>query len=85
VLDEPNANLDDEGESALMRAVQLLRSQGRTVVLISHRPGVIQVADRLVILQDGRLVASGPRDGVLAALQKQKETGAAQTAPLPAA
>ena len=85
VLDEPNANLDDEGESALMRAVQLLRSQGRTVVLISHRPGVIQVADRLVILQDGRLVASGPRDGVLAALQKQKETGAAGAAPLPAA
>lgn len=84
LLDEPNANLDDEGEAALMKSVQLLRSQGRTVVLISHRPGVIQVADRLVILQDGRLVANGPRDGVLAALQKQKESAAASGA-LPAA
>lgn len=80
LLDEPNANLDDEGEAALMKSVELLRSQGRTVVLISHRPGVIQVADRLLILQDGRLVASGPRDGVLAALQKQKEAAAAAAA-----
>lgn len=85
VLDEPNANLDDEGEAALMRSVQLLRSQGRTVLLISHRPGVIQVADRLVILQDGLVVANGPRDAVLAALQQQKQVGAAAASPLPAA
>lgn len=83
LLDEPNANLDDEGEAALMQSVQRLRQQGKTVVLISHRPGVIQVADRLVILQDGRLVASGPRDGVLAALQKLKEPSATDGA-LPA-
>ncbi len=76
VLDEPNANLDDEGESALMNAVLLLKQQGKTVVLISHRQGVLKVADRLVILQDGRVVASGPRDGVLAALQKQREAAA---------
>jgi len=85
VLDEPNANLDDEGEAALMRSVQLLRSQGRTVLLISHRPGVIQVADRLVILQDGLVVANGPRDAVLAALQQQKQVGAAVASPSPAA
>jgi len=85
LLDEPNANLDDEGEGALMRSVQLLRSQGRTVLLISHRPGVIQVADRLVILQDGLVAANGPRDAVLAALQQQKQTGAAAASPLPAA
>ena len=85
VLDEPNANLDDEGENALMQSVQLLRSQGRTVLLISHRPGVIQVADRLVILQDGLVVANGPRDAVLAALQQQKQVGAAAASPLPAA
>ena len=77
VLDEPNANLDDEGESALLKAVQLLKDQGRTVLLISHRPGVIKVADRLVILESGRLVASGPRDGVLAALQKQRDSASA--------
>lgn len=80
VLDEPNANLDDEGENALLNAVLLLKQQGKTVVLISHRQGVLKVADRLVILQDGQLVASGPRDGVLAAVQKQREAAiAAQT------
>jgi ATP-binding cassette subfamily C exporter for protease/lipase len=68
VLDEPNANLDEEGESALLRAVQGLQAQGKTVVLISHRPGVVGVADRLLILRDGSVQASGPRDGVLAAL-----------------
>ena len=68
-----------------MQSVQLLSSQGRTVILISHRPGVIQVADRLVILQDGLVVANGPRDAVLAALQQQKQVGAAAASPLPAA
>jgi 16S rRNA (cytosine967-C5)-methyltransferase len=49
VLDEPNANLDDEGENALVLAVQGLKAQGKTVVLISHRPGIVSVADRLLI------------------------------------
>jgi ATP-binding cassette subfamily C exporter for protease/lipase len=73
VLDEPNANLDDEGENALVLAVQGLKAQGKTVVLISHRPGIVSVADRLLILHEGGVQASGPRDGVLAALQKQRE------------
>ena len=73
VLDEPNANLDDEGEAALAKAVQGLKAQGKTVVLISHRPGVVSLADRLLILQNGAVQASGPRDGVMAALQKQRE------------
>jgi ATP-binding cassette subfamily C exporter for protease/lipase len=73
VLDEPNANLDDEGENALVRAVQGMKAQGKTVVLISHRPGIVSVADRLLILQNGKVQASGPRDGVLTALQKQRE------------
>jgi ATP-binding cassette subfamily C exporter for protease/lipase len=83
VLDEPNANLDDEGEKALLNAMQLLKNQGASVVLISHRSGVLAVADRVVILQDGKLVASGPRDAVLEALKKQKEaaTLAASSAP----
>jgi ATP-binding cassette subfamily C exporter for protease/lipase len=86
VLDEPNANLDDEGENALVLAVQALKAQGKTVVLISHRPGIVSVADRLLILHEGTVQASGPRDGVLAALQKQREqalaaANAAQVAP----
>jgi ATP-binding cassette subfamily C exporter for protease/lipase len=63
VLDEPNANLDDEGEAALVRAVQGLKAKGKTVVLISHRPGILSVADRLLILHQGAVQASGPRDG----------------------
>ncbi len=81
VLDEPNANLDDEGEAALVRAVQGIKAKGKTVVLISHRPGIVGVADRLLILQQGAVQASGPRDGVLAALQKQREAAQAALAP----
>jgi len=85
VLDEPNANLDDEGEAALVRAVLGLKAKGKTVVLISHRPGILSVADRLLILHQGTVQASGPRDGVLAALKQQREAtqaaSAAQIAP----
>lgn len=69
VLDEPNANLDDVGEAALVRTVQDLKARGCTVFLITHRPGILGVADRLLILQDGKVQADGPRDAVLAALR----------------
>ena len=69
VLDEPNANLDDVGEAALVQAVQALRARGSAVVLITHRPGILAVADNVVILKDGVLQAQGPRDAVLAALR----------------
>jgi ATP-binding cassette subfamily C exporter for protease/lipase len=70
VLDEPNANLDDVGEQALSRAVMGMKQQGQTVVLISHRPSAIQLADHLVILHDGLVVHAGPRDQVLSLIQK---------------
>ena len=73
VLDEPNANLDDAGEAALLNTVRELRAKGSTVFLISHRPGVVAVADRLVILADGVVQADGPRDAVVAALQRARE------------
>ncbi|MBK6592031.1 MAG: type I secretion system permease/ATPase [Burkholderiales bacterium] len=69
VLDEPNANLDDAGETALLRTVAELKAKGKTVLLITHRPGAIAVADRLMILRDGEIVANGPRDAVIAALR----------------
>lgn len=69
VLDEPNANLDDVGESALVQTVQGLKAAGRTVFLITHRPGILAVADRLLILRDGRVQADGLRDAVLAGLR----------------
>jgi ATP-binding cassette subfamily C exporter for protease/lipase len=69
VLDEPNANLDDAGEIALAHTVKTLRELGSTVVLISHRQGVITLADRLLIMADGQVSVEGPRDAVLAALR----------------
>jgi ATP-binding cassette, subfamily C, bacterial exporter for protease/lipase len=80
VLDEPNANLDEDGERALFSAMASMRQAGKTVIMISHRPNAIQMADRLVVLQDGQMVASGPRDGVLAALNKQRAAQAQQAA-----
>ena len=65
VLDEPNSNLDDAGELALIKTVKSMKALGKTVILITHRPGILAVADRLLILQDGRVQAEGPRDGVL--------------------
>ncbi len=75
VLDEPNANLDDAGEAALMSTVAQLRAAKRTVFLITHRTGAIGAADWLVLLNDGQLVASGPRDAVIAALQQRQQPG----------
>lgn len=69
VLDEPNANLDDAGEAALYQAIHRLKAQGSTVFLITHRPGAVSVADRILLLRDGQVQAEGPRDAVIAALQ----------------
>ena len=82
VLDEPNANLDDVGEAALVRAVQVLKARGSTVVLVTHRPGILAVADRLVILKNGTVQADGPRDAVLAALRNAQAAPAAPAASL---
>ena len=68
VLDEPNANLDEAGERALMQTLQALKDQGATVFVISHRSNLIELADRLLLLADGLVQASGPKDGVMAAL-----------------
>ena len=68
VLDEPNANLDDAGEAALMNTVAQLKAKGKTVVLITHRPLAVGAADWLLLLNQGQLVASGTREEVLAAL-----------------
>lgn len=70
VLDEPNAHLDEAGEQALMVCLGQLKQQGCTVVVISHRQSVLQLATHLVVVRDGVMQAFGERDPVIAALQK---------------
>ncbi len=59
VLDEPNANLDDAGERSLLQAVKDLRNAGKTVILITHRPSILAVADLVVLMQAVRLFVAG--------------------------
>jgi ATP-binding cassette subfamily C exporter for protease/lipase len=68
VLDEPNSNLDTQGEAALATAIAQLKTRGCTVVLITHRSAVLGQADRLLVLNEGRLQLFGPSADVLAAL-----------------
>lgn len=65
VLDEPNANLDTEGERALVRAIAAARADGAIVILIAHRPSIMQVVDKMLVLQDGRVSQFGPRASVV--------------------
>jgi ATP-binding cassette subfamily C exporter for protease/lipase len=73
VLDEPNSNLDDLGEQALVTAVRDLRARGKTIVLITHRTSAIGVTNKLLLLRDGAVEAFGPTDKVLAALQEANQ------------
>lgn len=90
VLDEPNANLDDVGERALLNAMVQLRQEGVTVVLITHRTSVISVTDRLLVMRDGAVALFGPRQAVLDALaqqnaQAQQQAQAQAAVPAPTA
>lgn len=74
VLDEPNSNLDDAGERALLAALQHLKEQNRTVVVITHRTNILKAVDNILVMRDGVSQAFGPRDQVLQALQQQQKT-----------
>ncbi|MEO8115271.1 MAG: type I secretion system permease/ATPase [Phenylobacterium sp.] len=73
VLDEPNASLDAEGEEALMKAIDAMKANGATVVLVSHKPSIFRSADKVLLLRDGRVELFGPRDQVMARLMKPAE------------
>lgn len=74
VLDEPNSNLDEQGEFALGKAIQLLKQKKTTVVIITHRNNVIQHVDKLLLLKDGLASVYGPKDQVIAHLQQKITT-----------
>jgi ATP-binding cassette, subfamily C, type I secretion system permease/ATPase len=70
VLDEPSSNLDTEGDAALLSCITELKQRGATVVMISHRPNTLAVADKLLILKDGTVEMFGPRNDVIARLTR---------------
>lgn len=76
VMDEPNANLDGEGETALQNAIASLKERGATVVLISHKPSAFHHANKLLFIRDGKIGAYGPRDEVLQMLMRQNQPAA---------
>ena len=71
VLDEPNSNLDGDAEQALIRGIEALKRQGVTVVLVSHRPTLVQGVDKVLLMRDGAVEAFGPRAEVLKRLVQQ--------------
>jgi ATP-binding cassette, subfamily C, bacterial PrsD len=76
VLDEPNANLDTDGENALSRAIQILRQNKSIVIVISHRPSVIAALDMALVLYEGKSIAFGSCQEVFARVGASKAKGA---------
>lgn len=76
VLDEPNSNLDEAGEQALLQAIAQLKQHKRTLILITHKPNVLTLTDQLLILREGQLQAFGPTAKVLSAPAAAKPAAA---------
>ena len=69
ILDEPNANLDQAGESALAATLYELKQQGMALVIVGHRPSTLAQADKILLLKDGRVELFGPREQVMQTLR----------------
>ncbi len=75
VLDEPNSNLDDQGEAALIRAIVQLKAAGTTLLIITHRPSLLNGVDKLLVLREGVVETFGPRDQVMARFTRPAAVG----------
>lgn len=84
ILDEPNSNLDNEGSVALNTAIKHLKAEGRSVLIMAHRPAAIQECDLLLVVDQGNQTAFGPKDEVLRQMvtnhQNIQKTAAARQA-----
>jgi ATP-binding cassette subfamily C exporter for protease/lipase len=78
VLDEPNSNLDESGEQALVNAIVDLRQRGKTIVLITHRPSALSVTTKLLVMRDGNVQLFGPTKDVMAAINEANQKVLAQ-------
>jgi len=77
VLDEPNSNLDTEGDEALTRAIRSARGRGAIVVVVAHRPIGVEAVDQILVLRDGRMQAFGPKEQVLSQVLQPRVAAAA--------
>lgn len=75
VMDEPNSNLDNVGEQALQNAIAGLKGRGATVVIVAHRPSAISQCNKLLMLEEGKMRAYGPRDEVMASVSPKNAAG----------
>ncbi len=80
VLDEPNANLDAEGEVAVVQAIAGVRRRGGIAVVVAHRPSALGVVDQVLLMENGRQKAFGPRDEVFAQVLQVQSTSALSSA-----
>jgi len=80
ILDEPNANLDIEGEEALVEALREMHSKGTSIVMITHRLNLVSIADLVLVLREGAMELFGPRDDVLARLRGARAPGGPEPA-----
>jgi ATP-binding cassette, subfamily C, bacterial EexD len=80
ILDEPNSNLDDQGELALSNALEHLKENRVTVIVVTHRNNILSRVDKLLILDDGMLAVYGPKDQVVAHLQQRNAQAQSQNA-----
>ena len=83
VLDEPNSNLDDQGEIALGKAIGELRNRGATTILVTHRPNILGMVEKVMLVIDGKIAAFGPRDKVLEAMKSHNAGAQSERAPAP--
>ncbi|MBU2983018.1 type I secretion system permease/ATPase [Lentibacter algarum] len=81
ILDEPNSNLDNDGGLALNRAIKGFKDRGGAVLIMAHRPAAIEECDLLLMLEDGRMLAFGPKDEVLRKVTQNHAQLAAKPAP----
>ena len=70
ILDEPNSNLDNDGSQALNRAISTFRKEGKSVLIMAHRPAAIEQCDILLMLEEGRVLSFGPKEEVLRRMVK---------------
>jgi PrtD family type I secretion system ABC transporter len=84
ILDEPNANLDADGETALLAAIGRMKARGATIILISHKPSIFAEADKIILLVNGQVAEYGPRDQVMARFMPKPAPQAQAQPPRPA-